>query len=638
MEIKKLGRFEVVDEIGSGGMGIVYKGRDPKINRLVALKVIRPQMSSKRTKEQKQAAERFYVEAQAAGQLSHQNIVTIYDVGEENTREGDLVYIAMEFLDGQGLDHHISDNSFPTLKDKIHIIRQIAEGLDYAHKRGIIHRDVKPANIIITEGNVPKLTDFGLARLSDSSLTMAGTILGTPNYMSPEQVQGKKVDARSDFFALTVIFYEMLTGEKPFGAESITSVIYRVVNDNPILPRKMNAHLPPSVDEMIKKGLAKKPEDRYQNGAEFIRALDGILKESDGKFGPVGDSTIEIEPDETKKRKSITLEGAGLTGKYAYAGMAVAAVAVLAGGVYLFTSSGKPTPPKQEIAATVATAPKAEKPAPPEAAPESTASMATADQGKNEDKAGQAATPSAPQEKKKAEPAPVVKAEKAPAPKPEKQKEQPASKKKAVAKVKPKPQPEAEPKSAPTPVKPEETDVAKAEPPKSEPRKEETPTVVVKHAPTQPEKFGYVDINSEPAGANVFINGKYVGLTPVNNFKVRQGKVEIQVKKQGYATIDKTIQLDDKKQPVTVALLKGQAEEKKAQAPAPAALRGAGLELFVPSGSVIFVDGREYKDEHLKLDDLSEGSHLVYVLVKGGKPFNERIHLKTGERKKIDLR
>lgn len=277
MELKKLGRFEIVEEIGAGGMGIVYKGLDRKINRPVALKVIRSVQGAGTSSNQKEALDRFYIEAQSAGRLSHHNIVTIYDVGEESTPEGDIVFIAMEYIEGKDLDYHIEVETFPTLEDKIKIIKQVAQGLDYAHKRDIVHRDVKPANIILTEELDPKLMDFGLARFSDSSLTMSGTILGTPNYMAPEQVQGKKVDARSDFFALTVIFYEMLTNEKPFAGETITTVIYRVVNEDPILPGKLNPELPAAVDQMIAKGLTKSRDGRFQSGAEYIKALDSLL-------------------------------------------------------------------------------------------------------------------------------------------------------------------------------------------------------------------------------------------------------------------------------------------------------------------------------------------------------------------------
>ena len=282
MAIKNLGRFDIIDEIGSGGMGVVYKGRDPKINRLVALKVVRPVMGVSKSADQEQAISRFHVEAQAAGQLSHPNIVTIYDVGEEVAPEGTLVYIAMEFVSGKGLDYHIANKTFITLEQKIQVIKAIAEGLDYAHKKGVVHRDVKPANVIITDEGIPKLTDFGLARLSDSSLTMSGTILGTPNYMSPEQVQGKKVDARSDFFSLTVVLYEIITNEKPFAAESITSVIYKVVHEDPVPPRRLNASLPHMVDAFIRKGLAKNPDSRFQSGADYLKGLNAILS-GDGR-------------------------------------------------------------------------------------------------------------------------------------------------------------------------------------------------------------------------------------------------------------------------------------------------------------------------------------------------------------------
>lgn len=638
MEIKKLGRFEILEEIGSGGMGIVYKGRDPKINRHVALKVIRPQMSSKKTKEQKQAADRFYVEAQAAGQLSHHNIVTIYDVGEEHTREGDLVYIAMEFLDGHGLDYHISESTYPTLKEKINIVKQIARGLDYAHKRGVIHRDVKPANIIVTEGNVPKLTDFGLARLSDSSLTLAGTILGTPNYMSPEQVQGKKVDARSDFFALTVIFYEMLTGEKPFGADSITSVIYRVVNDDPLPPRRLRADLPPSVDAMIKKGLSKKPDDRYQSGAEYIKALDHILKEAEDFFPSSVESTIELEPKRADRARRAAEPARGL-----YAAAAGAAALAILLGLYYITSVEKPAPAKERmIAKALAPKPSRKKPEAlkkaelkPPANEENTAlepkdeeqtgkAVAQADKAKQE-------KPKEPEKPKQKEP---VKTAKAPPAVKTKSEPKPPSAPKEESKAKPAPKPASEPKAVSTPPveKPKEKAVPAPAPTPKPPAK------MAKARPPKPLKYGYLDIDSEPNGADVFINDKYVGLTPVNNFKFPQGEINLQVKKKGYVTVDKTIEVGDDKKPITIALLKG--EEEQAEENGGAITNGAvgKLEIYTPPGSVIFVDGREYREESLTLGDLSTGTHLVYIQVKGRKPYNERVVLKAGERKKIDIR
>ncbi|MEE8483508.1 MAG: serine/threonine-protein kinase, partial [Nitrospinota bacterium] len=260
---EKLGRFEVTEELGRGAMGVVYKATDPKIQRAVALKVINFQQAVSGG-DQLQARERFLVEARATGQLSHPNILTIYDVGEE----GDLAYIAMEYLEGGDLQDMIDGSKFEDYDQIYDIVRQIADGLDSAHEKGIIHRDIKPANIMMLKGRIPKIADFGLARLADSNLTATGTVLGTPNYMAPEQIQGRKIDGRADLFALGALFYEMLTGEKPFGGETLTSVIYRVVNEEPIPPRQLTMDVPPAMDQFMKKALAKDPNERFQSAKE----------------------------------------------------------------------------------------------------------------------------------------------------------------------------------------------------------------------------------------------------------------------------------------------------------------------------------------------------------------------------------
>lgn len=615
MDIKRLGRFEVLEEIGSGGMGIVYKGRDPKINRLVALKVIRPQVGSRKSAEQKRAAERFYVEAQAAGQLSHKNIVTIYDVGEETTPEGDLVYIAMEFLDGEGLDHHIASNTYPSLYEKLGIVRQIAEGLDYAHRRGVIHRDVKPANIIVTEGDTPKLTDFGLARLSDSSLTLAGTILGTPNYMAPEQVQGKKVDARSDFFSLTVILYELLTNQKPFAAESITSVIYRVVNDDHTPPRKLNGALPRYADELINKGLSKDPAKRFQGGAEFIAAIDRLAEEVRKSPVRTGQTTIEAPRVVIEDSGTVAVPRPGgwapswpkpARGKAAAA--TVAALALVLGVAY-YVSTGHAPPP-----APVRTAAKTPPPPPKDGA----------------------AAPAGLKEKDEAEKAGEPQAEPEPARKPEVE-------------------PATAPASAPTkPVKPATAPVKKALPVTKKPDREKTPPrpaptsatakgepapEPVKPAPKkqEPPRFGYMDVESEPPGADVFIDGKYMGRAPINNLRLKQGNIALLIKKEGYADAVKKVTLGGARKQVKVSLLETN-ETGPAPEPFPPARTYASLEISAPSGSVIFVDGKEYKKEKLVLDELSAGSHIVHVQMKGKAPHSERVVLEAGEKRKLDLR
>jgi serine/threonine-protein kinase len=287
----KLGRYEVIGEIGSGGMGLVYKGWDPKLSRPVALKVIRHSVLGKAESDTLQPVKRFYQEARAAGKLSHPTIVTIYDINEETELEDPLIYIAMEYLDGKGLDYHIKNRTpFPFGK-RIGIIRQIAEGLAYAHERGVIHRDIKPANILLAADDTPKITDFGLAKLADTSLTLSGAVMGTPSYMSPEQIYGSKVDHRTDIFALTVVLYEFLTGGRPFSGGNITAIIFNVLNKVPELPTFLNPSLPPALNSIIQKGLAKDPEERFSGMREFIAALDTLME---AVKASAGDMTIAM--------------------------------------------------------------------------------------------------------------------------------------------------------------------------------------------------------------------------------------------------------------------------------------------------------------------------------------------------------
>ncbi|HVR98429.1 MAG TPA: serine/threonine-protein kinase [Thermoanaerobaculia bacterium] len=266
----KLGRYEILDELGKGAMGIVYLARDPLIGRLVALKTFRIGYSL-RDHEMEQFRARFIREAQSAGILSHPNIVTIHDVAEE---AGDgLSFIAMEYVRGTNLKHVLQSDQPLPLSRIAEIVGQIADALDYAHSHGVIHRDVKPANIIITDDHRVKITDFGIARLNSSNLTQEGQLLGTPNYMAPEQVQGREVDHRADLFALGVVLYEMLTRHKPFQGENLTVVSHRIVYDHFTPPRDYVKNLPPPIERVLTRALEKDPNRRYQRARELAEDL-----------------------------------------------------------------------------------------------------------------------------------------------------------------------------------------------------------------------------------------------------------------------------------------------------------------------------------------------------------------------------
>ncbi len=267
-----IGRYQIVGELGRGAMGIVYRARDSKIGREVAIKTIHLRELADNVERQR-LRDRLFREAQSAGILSHPNIVTIYDVAEE----GDLAYIAMELVNGPTLDQLMSSEPLEG-KFVLSILSQTAAALDFAHKRGIVHRDIKPANIMIHEGTTAKITDFGVARLASHQMTQVGSMVGTPNYMSPEQIQTKPVDGRSDQFSLAVIAYELLTGEKPFAADSIAALAYKIVREPAVPVHRLNPTLDWPVETVLQKALAKEPEDRYPTCSDFVFALENACR------------------------------------------------------------------------------------------------------------------------------------------------------------------------------------------------------------------------------------------------------------------------------------------------------------------------------------------------------------------------
>jgi serine/threonine-protein kinase len=270
--MERIGRYEILGELGRGAMGVVYRARDPSIGRPVAIKTIRLDLFPDPA-ERARLRERFLREAQSAGVLSHPNIVTIYDVGEQDG----LAYIAMEFVDGPTLAELIRSQSL-TRELLLEVLKQTAAGLDYAHKRGVVHRDIKPANIILHEGATPKIADFGVARLQSEQMTQAGLILGTIHYMAPEQLQSTAVDGRADQFSLAVIAYELLTGEKPFAADSVPALMFRVVNEAPTPPQRLNPTLTWPVEQVLTRALSKDPDQRFPSCSEFVSALEKALQ------------------------------------------------------------------------------------------------------------------------------------------------------------------------------------------------------------------------------------------------------------------------------------------------------------------------------------------------------------------------
>jgi len=281
--MQQLGRYRILGELGRGAMGVVYRALDPAIGRPLAIKTIQITDPFERENLQK----RLLREAQAAGILSHPGIVAIYDVGQE----GELAYIAMELASGVSLDRLMMGEP-PSSETILKVLFQTAAALDYAHKKGIVHRDIKPANLMLTDDGAVKITDFGVAKMTSSGQkTQAGTVVGTPNYMAPEQVLGHEVDSRADQFSLAVVAYEMLTGDKPFFGDQLTTVLYKIVHENPAPPHHLNPSLSWAAGMVLSKALAKEPAERYATCTEFASALEAALStKKDWKALPHGAS------------------------------------------------------------------------------------------------------------------------------------------------------------------------------------------------------------------------------------------------------------------------------------------------------------------------------------------------------------
>src|SRR5215469_5906212 len=285
-EIKRFGRYEIVAELGRGAMGVVYKARDPQIDRMVAVKTV--SLWGQEPEEEKEFRLRFLNEAQAAGRLHHSGIVSVFDVGEDP--ENRDPYIVLEYVSGASLNRILSREKKLPLAVALQLAEEIAEALDYAHGQGVVHRDIKPANILVTESGHAKIADFGIAKLNLAHFTLPGRVLGTPAYMAPEQLSGETCDGRSDLFSLGVILYVMCTGLSPFQGSSATTVCFKVANREPVAASALDMTLPPQLDAVISTAIAKDPNQRYQTGEEFAEDLR-ILQQS----SKPGSTTTSLE-------------------------------------------------------------------------------------------------------------------------------------------------------------------------------------------------------------------------------------------------------------------------------------------------------------------------------------------------------
>ena len=339
--MERIGRYQVIGEVGRGAMGVVYRGQDPAIGRVVAIKTIRLADLTDGNERQRMR-DRLFREAQSAGILSHPNIVTIYDIAEENG----LAYIFMEFVNGPSLERLLEQGE-PVAREKfLTILRQTAYALDYAHGKGIVHRDIKPANIMVHDDGQAKITDFGVAKIVSQQMTQTGAMMGTPSYMSPEQVQGQAVDGRADQFALAVIAYEVFTGEKPFAADYLPTLLYRIVSEQPTAPHRLNPAIGPEVEAVLTRALAKDPRERFPTCAEFSNALLEAVSASPA-WKPVrcgaspGIETIAATELDARGVLPTDLTGDGATVMERAAPVSAVATATQTGG----STRDQPTPP-----------------------------------------------------------------------------------------------------------------------------------------------------------------------------------------------------------------------------------------------------------------------------------------------------
>jgi serine/threonine protein kinase len=306
LTVNKAGRYEIVGELGRGAMGVVYRAIDPVIGRPVAVKTIRLTEEATGLSRQ-ELLSRFQTEARAAGSLTHPNIVVVYDAGEEDG----LFYITMELVEGKSLQAMIDGGQPFSLSRTLRVMEQTCSALQFAHEHNIVHRDIKPANLMLTPDDTVKITDFGTAKiLQFGAAQQTSHVMGTPSYMSPEQVKGRGVDGRSDIFSLGVMLYEMVTAEKPFPGQNITTVIYKIVHENPVPPRQVDPAIHPGISSIIMKALEKEPEQRYQSCKEFLddlrnyRAFSPASGSADStvRFGAVAPSSTVISENSARQQ------------------------------------------------------------------------------------------------------------------------------------------------------------------------------------------------------------------------------------------------------------------------------------------------------------------------------------------------
>ena len=573
--MESIGRYQITKELGRGAMGVVYLAVDPTIGRNVAIKTIRLGEVTD-PEERAKLRERLFREARSAGILSHPGIVTIYDMEEHD----EVAFIAMEFVDGPTLDQLLSKREPLAPERLMSILRQTAAALDYAHAKGIVHRDIKPANIMIASDGAVKITDFGIAKVTTSQqYTQTGTILGTPNYMSPEQVQGLAVTGRADQFSLAVIAFEMLTGDRPFTGEHLTTVVYKIVAEEPPPVQRLNPTLGPQIDSALRRGLAKKPEGRYNSCIEFINGLDSACANTQGwknlprggnlslptviselptrttKFSP-GSTTEEVIARRSSRWKWVLPFAAALIVALGLIGL----IALQFGPDLGTTKSAAPAAPTQ----TASTPPPAETPASPTVEEKKPSPMEPAPTASSPSESGASPPQTSPVEEKKP----------------------------AEAEAKP---------GAQTPT--EQTPQVPPERPKAKPRPAKGPQDVV--------------ITSEPAGATAILDGNpSVSCKTPCLLSVLPGHHSVSINQPGYQQERREIQIIDSPVEVPRISLRSQA--------------GTLMITSDPAGAAISLNGQPTSKITPAQFNLPPGTYNVR-LEKNGLQKSTSIEIRNGE-------
>ncbi len=534
MSLAKAGRYQIQGELGRGAMGVVYRGYDPTIGRTVAIKTILLEAGDP------EMLKRFRREAHAAGILSHPNIVTIYDAGEDNG----VFYIAMELVEGETLQKVLARGSLP-LEQACPIVEQVGAALDHAHGRQIIHRDIKPANIILS-GGVAKVMDFGVAKMASAAITSTGQVLGTPSYMSPELVKGAAVDGRSDIFSLGVVLYEMLTGAKPFVGDTITTVIYKIIGEQPEPPSAVNPALDPGLNAVVLKALAKDPNERYAACAELAADLKSFpARRAEGKVsaraaawaaGPAAAAPGHPAAKEApglagapgRQPEAVVWPPAGWRKKSLLALVGVGALAAALGGVWKLSQRPEPAARGSEAGRIAA-------PAPARAA-------------------------------------------------------------------------------------------------RGTPGRAPAATGAGKGAPLTAS----VEIVTNPAGAEVVVNGRRQPSTTPSRYSLTYGEHQVSIRKSGYRTVERVVKVSDKSPPRVSVNLVAEAGARTAAVPAQAVV-GRVLVRTRPRNALILVDGKATDYRSPVNFELPPGKHRITVEQRGFQSETRQVVVRKNQTVELDL-